>query len=184
MTKALRDVVPSDSEMLLAWRNLPEVSKYMYTDHEITRAEHDEWFARVLNDLTKRFWILMVDGADVGLVNVTDIDLHNSRCTWAFYIAETAQRGRGVGAFAEFEVLRYVFEELRLNRLWCEVLDFNTSAQKMHRRFGFVHEGTRRQHIMKDGEYHDVEVFSILKEEWDKGCDALESDLTRKRVFE
>jgi len=182
--KALRDMTPSDAEMLFGWRNQPDVSKYMYTDHEITRDEHEAWFARIQDDATRRYWILVVDGVDVGLVNLTDIDTVNSRCAWAFYIAQTDQRGRGVGAFAEFEVLKYVFETLRLNRLWCEVLAFNTSAQKMHRRFGFVHEGTLRRHVRKDGDYHDVEVFGMLKEEWDQRRDELESDLGRKRVFE
>jgi len=182
--KAFRDVTSEDSDMLFEWRNKPEVSAYMYTDHAITRSEHDAWFSRMADNQTRRYWILVVDGRDVGLVNLADIDMHDQRCSWAFYIAESELRGRGVGAFAEFEALRYVFEELKLNKLCCEVLGFNAAVQKMHGRFGFTHEGTLRQHRIKNGEFHDVEVFGMLRDEWEQNRNELEADLKRKRVFE
>jgi len=32
----LRDIQSEDKEKILKWRNLPEVAKYMYTDHYVT----------------------------------------------------------------------------------------------------------------------------------------------------
>jgi len=182
--KALRSVTAADSDMLFEWRTKPEVAEYMYTDHVIQRIEHDAWFAKALDDKSRAYWIIVVDDRDVGLLNLVDIDQHNSRCSWAFYIADSQLRGRGVGAYAEFEALRYVFEELELNKLCCEVLGFNAAVQKMHGRFGFTQEGLLRQHMMKDGSYHDVAVFGLLRSEWMERRDALEADLSRKRVFD
>lgn len=162
----LRDLLPADEERLLNWRNLPDVAQYMYTDHEITREEHGRWFASIANDATRRYWIIVLDGEDVGLVNLYDIDGANSHCFWAFYLASDSVRGRGVGSFVEYTVLQSVFEELGLNKLCCEVLGFNEPVIRMHQGFGFSQEGRFRQHITKGEERLDVIRLAILRHEW------------------
>ena len=57
---------------------------------------------------------------------------------------------------------------LKFNKLVSEVLAFNEIIIKIHQRFGSKIEGTLRQHIFKNGKYHDVIVLGILKEEWEK----------------
>ena len=41
----LRPLNSGDKDRMLAWRNSPEVSAYMYTDHLIAPEEHERWFA-------------------------------------------------------------------------------------------------------------------------------------------
>lgn len=180
---SLRDLRPDDEAMLLRWRNLPEVASYMYTDHEITPEEHAAWFARIGNDTSRRYWIIACDGEDVGLVNLYEIDHANSRCFWAFYLASASVRGKGVGSFVEYTVLRHVFDELRLNKLCCEVLGFNEPVIKMHARFGFQQEGLFRQHVFKGGERMDVVRLALLREEWDGIREATEERLRGKGVL-
>ena len=74
----IRDVQPEDRDKIRQWRNLPEVAKYMYTDHHITPMEHEEWFQRTLDDPTCRYWIIVCDGTDVGLVNIYRLDCRNT----------------------------------------------------------------------------------------------------------
>jgi UDP-4-amino-4,6-dideoxy-N-acetyl-beta-L-altrosamine N-acetyltransferase len=62
--------------------------------------------------------------------------------------------------------LNYVFDELKLEKLCCEVLAFNKGVVEMHRRFGFVQEGLFRKHIWKRSEFQDVVCLAILQEEW------------------
>lgn len=162
----LRDVREDDRETLRKWRNLPEVSAYMYTDHVITAEEHNQWFAQAMADSTRRYWVIVCDGEDVGLANIIDIDKKNSRCSWAFYIASPTVRGRGIGTFVEYSVVRYVFEELSLNKLCCEVLASNEAVVKMHERFGFKIEGVFREHIIKRDGKHDVVRLALLQSEW------------------
>jgi UDP-4-amino-4,6-dideoxy-N-acetyl-beta-L-altrosamine N-acetyltransferase len=166
MSVRLRALAAADSERVLAWRNSPEVAAYMYTDHEITPDEHARWFARGLQGGDRRYWIIELDGAPVGLANLTRIDPANSRCDWAFYLADPAVRGRGVGAAVEYLVLGHVFERLQLNKLWCEVLVGNAAVVKLHERFGFVREALFRNHVLKAGHYHDVTGLGLLAREW------------------
>ena len=180
---SLRNLEQRDREMIREWRNLPRVSDYMYTDHQISLEEHAAWFEKTLADCTRKYWIIACDGEDVGLVNLYNIDQKHRRCYWAFYIVSDNVRGKGVGSFAEFHVLEYVFSTLGLEKLCCEVLAFNRGVVEMHRRFGFVQEGVFRKHIMKSGTLQDIVCLAILKDEWEAIRGQMEQKLRGKGIL-
>ncbi|MCW8138887.1 MAG: UDP-4-amino-4,6-dideoxy-N-acetyl-beta-L-altrosamine N-acetyltransferase [Planctomycetota bacterium] len=167
MGTTLRPVEPGDRELIRCWRNQPDVARFMHTEHEITPEEHDRWFARMLIDDSVAYWVIELDQEPVGLVYLTQIDLRNERCSWAFYLASSTVRGRGVGSVVEFTILRHVFEHLGLQKLCCEVLDFNQPVIDMHASFGFVEEGRLRQHIRKPDRRCDVVLMAMLRSEWE-----------------
>jgi UDP-4-amino-4,6-dideoxy-N-acetyl-beta-L-altrosamine N-acetyltransferase len=162
----LRPLELADIARVLAWRNLPEIAAYMYTDHRISEAEHARWFAGALTDDTKRYWIIELDREPVGLANLYDITTLQKRCYWAFYLADDRVRGKGVGSFTERFVLQHVFDEMRFDKLCCEVLATNEGVVKMHQRYGFAIDGVLRRHVIKAGERVDVVTMSLLREEW------------------
>ena len=164
----LREIKTVDKEKVREWRNNPEISKYMYSDQHITADEHDKWFNRIINDKTSKYWIIVCDNEDVGLVNLYNIDKQNLRCYWAFYISSSNVRGKGVGSFVEYFVLQYVFDELGFKKLCCEVLGFNESVIRMHKKFGFKEEGLFREHIIKNNKPHNVYCLAILRNEWNE----------------
>ncbi len=180
---ALRDVGAEDREKILRWRNSPEVAKYMYTDHHIGAREHERWFERILQDRTCRYWIIVCDGQDVGLANLYGLDEQNQRCYWAFYLASPDVRGKGVGSFVEYSVLRYVFEELKLRKLCCEVLGSNEAVVSIHKSFGFREEGLFREHIFKGGQSIDVVCLAMLRHEWESQKTGIESRLRQREVM-
>ena len=150
---SLRDVTPEDKQTLRNWRNMPDVAKYLYNDHHITPEEHDQWFQGVSLDPTRRYWIITCDDEDVGVVYLYDVDHKNKRCYWAFYIASPNVRGKGVGSFVEYSILKHVFDDMQMNKLCAEVLAFNEPVTNMHKGFGFKEQGYFPQHIFKGGKY-------------------------------
>jgi UDP-4-amino-4,6-dideoxy-N-acetyl-beta-L-altrosamine N-acetyltransferase len=163
---SMRPLRLEDTSRVLAWRNLPEVATYMYTDHHISEVEHARWFASAMGDETKQYWIIELDGEPVGVANLYDISALHKRAYWAFYLAGEQVRGRGVGSATERFVMRHVFETLGLDKLCCEVLATNDGVVKMHERYGFQVDGTLRQHVIKGGVRVDVITMSLLREEW------------------
>lgn len=153
-------------EMIRNWRNSPDVKKYMYTDQYITEKVHHNWYNRVKDDTTKVYWVIEVDKILVGLVNLYNIDNQNKRCYWAYYLADPSVRGKGLGRLIELNILSYVFENLGLNKLCCEILGFNDIVVKIHQKYGSKIEGNFRQHINKGGKFFDIVCMGILKEEW------------------
>jgi UDP-4-amino-4,6-dideoxy-N-acetyl-beta-L-altrosamine N-acetyltransferase len=167
MGVGLRRLRAQDGDQVLAWRNSPEVAAFMYTDRRIGPDEHAAWLSRALDADDRRYWVIELDGSGVGVANLARIDRANHRCEWAFYLADPATRGRGVGACVEYAVLEHVFAPpLELNKLWCEVLIDNTSVWRLHERFGFQREALFRDHVWKGGRFHDVVGLGLLAADW------------------
>lgn len=179
----LRDVRPEDKGVIREWRNLPEVRKYMLTDHIIGPEEHARWFEGIGKDHTCRYWVIHRDGEDVGLIHLYDINERHKRCYWGFYIVSPDRRGKGAGSFAWYCVLKYAFEGLQLNKVCSEVLASNQTSVDMHKGFGFVQEGVYRQHVLKDGVLVNVICLGMLREEWVKHKGAVEDKLRAKGLI-
>ena len=65
-------------------------------------------------------------------------------------------------------VLQYGFRDRKLNRIHACYMSRNPSSGRVLEKIGMTHEGTRRQHILKWGEYEDRELMGILKSDWEK----------------
>ncbi|GAK99705.1 UDP-4-amino-4,6-dideoxy-N-acetyl-beta-L-altrosamine N-acetyltransferase [Nonlabens ulvanivorans] len=154
-------------ELVRTWRNSTEVSSYMYTESIITAEQQSKWFDSVRDDKSSQYWIIEFDGKDLGLASLTNIDNNLSSCYWAFYLGDTSVRGAGIGAKVEFKVLSHVFDELNLNKLRCEVFEFNNNVIKMHEKFGFRREAFYREHCFKNKDWQNVIGLAMLKKEWE-----------------
>src|ERR1700722_17324178 len=165
---SFRPLAYEDKETIRRWRNLPQVRHYMFTDHIISPEEHAAWFDSIFDNPSYRYWIIRCDEEDVGLLNLYDIDTHNRRCQYGFYVIGPNVRGKTVGMFTEYFALQYIFAELRLHKVCCPVLAFNRGVLRMHEAFGFVQEGHLRSHIVRSDGTHDVICMGILKCEWEK----------------
>lgn len=167
MTASLRLITKDDLERIRHWRMQPEISRYMYTDPVITEQSQQEWFARVEASHHDIVWSIdLSDGTPVGILSLSDIDYLNSRCVWAYYIAEPAGQGKGLAKPLECNIADFVFGTLQLRKLWCEVFSTNERVVALHERFGSKVEGVLRQHIRKGSETFDVVRMGLLREDW------------------
>ncbi|MDI1325515.1 MAG: UDP-4-amino-4,6-dideoxy-N-acetyl-beta-L-altrosamine N-acetyltransferase [Brevundimonas sp.] len=168
MAVRLRRVLEQDLETIRHWRMLPDITKYMYTDPEITPESQMLWHQRISASDRDKVWLIQLSESetDVGLLSLNDIDPVHRRCCWAYYIAEEAARGKGLAKTLECNIYDYAFFTLDLNRVWCEVLGFNEKVVKLHELFGCKVEGVLREHVIKDGTRHDVVRMGILRDEW------------------
>ncbi|MGR5354128.1 UDP-4-amino-4,6-dideoxy-N-acetyl-beta-L-altrosamine N-acetyltransferase [Vibrio sp. DNB22_19_2] len=156
----------NDLDMILEWRNAPEVRSKMYTSHEISLEEHRAWFERLKEDPTKTYFLAQLNGEPVGVVGFSEINLVPGIATWAFYASPTAPRG--TGSLMEYYALEYAFTNLELHKLRCEVLGFNQIVVKLHKKFGFVEEGRLRDAFYDGSTYHDIVHLGIFAPEWEE----------------
>lgn len=177
MNIKLVDIKEGDLEQIRNWRNSKEVSQYMYTSEEITTEQQKNWFLKIQSDTSQKYWIIEYNGEKLGLVSLYNIKHNFKHCSWAFYLGNTQVRGAGIGSKVEYTILEYVFETMHLNKLMCEVFSFNEKVIQMHKKFGFQQEGYFKEHILKDGVYHDVVALAILKSEWTKLKDQLNESI-------
>ncbi len=65
-------------------------------------------------------------------------------------------------------LLRYAFLELGLVRVHACHVTRNTASGRVMQKLGMRHEGCQRQHAMKWERYEDLELYGILKQEWEE----------------
>lgn len=74
-----------------------------------------------------------------------------------------AWQGKGVGAALMNAGLELADKWLNLTRLELEVYVDNEPAIRLYQRFGFEHEGTLRQHALRDGRFVDSYMMARLR---------------------
>lgn len=173
----LKKLTIDDIEIVRKWRNSKEVSSYMYNENYISEEQQIKWYENI-NWNNSIYWIIEYNGKKLGLASINSIDRALQSCYWAFYLGDTSVRGVGIGGKVEYNVLKYVFEELNLNKLRCEVFVSNDKVIKMHEKFGFRREAYYREHCKKNQKYEDVVGLAILKSEWE-----LIKTILRQQVF-
>lgn len=159
----VRPMTEMDLEQVLSWRNHPDVRRYMYTQHEISREEHAGWFARASQDPERHLLMFEIDATPFGFINIHQI-ASGGIANWGFYAAPDAPEGTGraLGQAA----MRYTFEAAGLHKLCGQVLAFNERSIQFHLNLGFQREGVLRQQHFDGQQYHDVVYFGLLASEW------------------
>lgn len=135
---ALHRVDGDDSARVHAWRNAPAVRAAMYTTHEISEAEHEAWWARMMADPARLYCIAHAPDGPLGVVGFTALQDTPGEGHWAFYAAPDAPRG--AGRRMEALALELAFGPLGLERLICEVRHDNERVIALHDSFGFVRD--------------------------------------------
>ncbi len=75
--------------------------------------------------------------------------------------------GHGYAPEAAQAVVRYGFEKCQLNRIFAGHFKHNPASGRVLSKVGMKYEGCMRQNVIKWGEFVDIEVYSILKQEFD-----------------
>ena len=163
---------PEQRDLILPWRNAPEVRRVMYTRHLISDEEHRAWFEGIQADPRRCSYLhISAAGTPDGVVNFTDIDTVQRAAFWGFYTRPDAPPGTGTCIL--FEALDYAFGELGLYKLNAEVLDGNPASLQLHEKCGFKVEGTFRAQYFDGEQRLDVIRLGLLADEWAERRDAV-----------
>jgi ribosomal-protein-serine acetyltransferase len=82
-----------------------------------------------------------------------------------YWLAEWAN-GRGLMTRAIRPVLRFIFEDLKLNRVGLEAEPGNLKSKGVAERLGFTFEGIRRDGWPGKEGFVDIGVYSIVARDW------------------
>ncbi len=171
-----RKIAEDDLEMLMHWRMRPDITYYMNSDPQLTMKDQREWYARIQEDEKKSqkdgrkgfYWILEVDGVPAGFVSLVDIDWGAKKLHTGVYIAEKTKRSLRLILDIQWNLYRYSFEVLGMNKVCEEVFAENKAVNRLLDMCGSTREGLLRAHVCKNGNYFDVVTRGILRSEWEE----------------
>jgi RimJ/RimL family protein N-acetyltransferase len=75
--------------------------------------------------------------------------------------------GKGYGTEMTLLILHHGFYDLGLHRIEARILITNKMSVRVNEKCGFTKEGVMRKAVFKNGEYNDLVIMGILKEEFE-----------------
>ncbi|XMB72262.1 GNAT family protein [Mycoplasmatota bacterium WC30] len=106
------------------------------------------------------------DNSPVGYLSISEIDHINKKVKFGGIIIDESFSGRGIATNAARQMLKFVFEELNMNKIYGFWLEKNIASLKMASKLGFIQEGVLREYVFKGNQYLNVLYLSILRNEY------------------
>ena len=136
----------------------------------ISKKNQIEWFKNEHNTFTNIRYIIANKDNDeaIGMIGLYNIDWKNGVVpSFGLKIFNTNNLKRGFAFDALITLLKYVFFELRLNRVEYQTLYFNKSALNVCEKAGFKIEGEKREAVYKNGKFNNVIIGACLKSDFE-----------------
>lgn len=103
----------------------------------------------------------------VGIIEAMDFNQKIDMVTIGYYLAE-AFWGKGIASEAVAVIVKFLMEEVNVNRIQAEVMPLNEPSKKVLLKNGFLKEGLLRQASLWSGKgVVDLEIYGLLKGDYD-----------------
>jgi len=167
----LRPAEKSDVSIFVRWFADADMSSFLGMRAPFSEAMEEQWFARAVENQGKdhyHFVMCRLDNSQpIGTISLFQVDQTNGTAGVGVSIGEKDLWGQGYGTDAMNALLDFGFGELRLERIWLDVYDFNTRARRSYEKSGFVAEGVQRHAHYSHGKHQDVVLMALLRGDWD-----------------
>ena len=171
-TVIFRDFEERDIDFIYRCKNDEKLNSMVVGEwHPFTYEEAVKWVHGCMGEHeTYKFWAVATNDAEkriVGWVSLSQIDkLNESACFHGIVIADN----NFMDGFAWLEsylfIMKYVFEELGLNRLHGSSILGHGVSNSAGEIFLWTQEGILRKAEKKKDIFYDIKISSILKEEY------------------
>jgi RimJ/RimL family protein N-acetyltransferase len=123
-------------ELVRRWRNDPKISQFMEYRNEITAEMQKKWFHSIDNEFNL-YYIVSVDGKDIGLINIKDLDEQKSEGEGGIFIWDDDYQFGDASFRAICCLYDYALLDCGFHRIRVHVLDDNINAIKFNKAIGF-----------------------------------------------
>ena len=120
----------------------------------ISPNDHQTWYKNYLLDETQYINAIYYNNEYIGNIGFKNIDkINNNAETW-IYIGEISMKGKGIGSGVYEEFIKS--SNFGLHKIYANIAEFNVSSIKMYQKSGFVIEGTFKDQLFFENEYHNL----------------------------
>jgi len=169
ITLNLLDMENAEELFVMVDKNREHLSTFFgWTDKTNSVTDSQKFIEKSLKSfgdkeqLTLEIWY---QGNFVGLVDFHNINEENRSAEVGYWI-DKEYEGKGIVTNSCKLLFKYGFEELDLNRIEIRCNAENNRSSGVAKRLGFIKDGVLRQARALRGGFQDMEVWSMLKSEW------------------
>jgi aminoglycoside 6'-N-acetyltransferase len=152
----LRSATQADLDLLIALARRPAIARTLAFDAASRLALEPE---------SGELLVIEDAGAFAGGVRWTYTNRRSRIAEIRTLMLDPAAHGRGLATAAVLDVVERLIDRHGMHRIEAEVLGFNTAAQNVFERAGFLREGVRRRAYDREGDWQDGVRFALLADE-------------------
>jgi len=112
-----------------------------------------------------KVFVIMYQHEVSGLISFKAIDYQHRKLEIGYYLSEQ-QQGKGIMRRSCQALVNYAFERMGMNRIQIKVGVGNFRSSNIPKKLGFRMEGVQREAEFLNGQFHNLEVYSLLQREW------------------
>jgi RimJ/RimL family protein N-acetyltransferase len=118
--------------------------------------------SEILLDTQKIFFIISLDDAPIGAINILNVSTDNRSAEFSIRIGDPRQRGHGYGTTAVKLLTDFCWRDLGLHRLSLSVLSDNPLAIRSYEKAGFKIEGELVDAVFIDGQWKNLVQMGLI----------------------
>ena len=168
MSVTLRSIEEKDMERIMNWRMDPDITRYMNTNPKLTLEGQKKWLASVQSNSDVKYWMILVDGQEAGVINLNGLNNPDGDLGWAYYVGEKKLRSIKTALALEMSLYDYIFDELHKNALYGDIFTLNQGVIKLHLLCGSEIVEEKKNHVCKEGEYYDGTFMRMTRDRWNE----------------
>lgn len=159
-----REIQPSDAELLLRWRCSPEITRFMNSDIEYNLEKQKQWIESSYQKPDYYHWLIEIEKQPAGFINISEYNSQEKTTSWGFYLGE--DKFKGMGAFIPPNLYNFLFKDLRLKKVYAEVMEDNAPVLGMHKLHGYQFTPERNRRIYKKDKEIQLLAMELKVTDW------------------
>lgn len=153
----------------IKWFNDAEVCRYNSHHFFPYSQEHGRKYIQDVDSSQDNLVLAIVtkkNNVHIGNISLLKINYIDRSAEYAILVGEKSFWGKGYAKEASDLIVKHGFVELNLNRIYCGTSEDNVGMIKLAKALGMKNEGVRRRAIYKNGSYHNIIEFGLLRSEY------------------
>lgn len=128
------DLKLEEKEMILKWRNHPDIRKWMYNQDEIKLEEHLNFIDSLKLRKDKLYFLVKKEDEFIGVIDFLDLD--KKEIFYGIY-SNPNSKIMGVGRILNEISIDFAFNSLKAHKLKLEVFEDNIQVRNLHKKYKF-----------------------------------------------
>lgn len=128
------DLKLEEKEMILKWRNHPDIRKWMYNQDEIKFEEHLSFIESLKSRKDKLYFLVKKEDEFIGVIDFLDLD--KKEIFYGIY-SNPNSKIMGVGRILNEISIDFAFNSLKAHKLKLEVFEDNIQVRNLHKKYKF-----------------------------------------------
>jgi RimJ/RimL family protein N-acetyltransferase len=159
----VRRATPDDVDFLVELVNDDDTRRFLGNRVADTREAALADLARAPEEFG--WFVIEVDGERAGCVAFERLSEQHRIASAGRFVVHPSFRGRRIGVDAARLFQRLLLRELGFHRIEIQIYGFNERAIAHAEHAGYVREGVKRRAYLKDGQWVDAVLFSLIEED-------------------